>query len=253
MNGRKYLITALLTGIVLSASGCGEPFPEMTEEEYNNTVEFAVGLLMKYSNNSQEKLTYVDAKAVAKQREREAEELEKEKLENAASLTTQSTDTSTQAVTDVSGNATSSSEAANEIIPLFETMEIADGVFLAYDGYSVLSTYPESSKGYVINADKGKVLLVLSFDLYNSSDSEKDVSMLDQHATFQIKLNGKNIGYSSVTVLPNDMSSYEGSLDADAHESLVLISEIDEETSSDITSVGLIMSFNGEEQEVRLD
>lgn len=252
MNGRKYLITALLTGIVLSVSGCGEPFPEMTEEEYNNTVEFAVGLLMKYSNNSQEKLTYVDAKAVAKQREREAEELEKEKLEkekleNAASLTTQSTDTSTQAVTDVSGNATS------ETIPLFETMEIADGVFLAYDGYSVLSTYPESSKGYVINADKGKVLLVLNFDLYNSSDSEKEVSMLDQHATFQIKLNGKNIGYSSVTVLPNDMSSYEGSLDADAHESLVLLSEIDEETSADITSVGLIMSFNGEEQEVRLD
>ena len=247
MNGRKYLITALLTGIVLSVSGCGEPFPEMTEEEYNNTVEFAVGLLMKYSNNSQEKLTYVDAKAVTKQREKEAKELEKEKLENAASLTTQSTDTSTQAVTDVSGNATS------DTIPLFETMEIADGVFLAYDGYSVLSTYPESSKGYVINADKGKVLLVLSFDLYNSSDSENEVSMLDQHATFQIKLNGKNIGYSSVTVLPNDMSSYEGSLDADAHESLVLLSEIDEETSSDITSVGLIMSFNGEEQEVRLD
>ncbi|MBQ9588829.1 MAG: hypothetical protein IJR29_01445 [Butyrivibrio sp.] len=247
MNGRKYLITALLTGIVLSVSGCGEPFPEMTEEEYNNTVEFAVGLLMKYSNNSQEKLTYVDAKAVTKQREREAEELEKEKLENAASLTTPSTDTATQAVTDVSGNATS------DTIPLFETMEIADGVFLAYDGYSVLSTYPESSKGYVINADKGKVLLVLNFDLYNSSDSEKEVSMLDQHATFQIKLNGKNIGYSSVTVLPNDMSSYEGSLDADAHESLVLLSEIDEETSSDITSVGLIMSFNGEEQEVRLD
>ena len=50
MRTKKYL--GLLTAICFSLclAGCGEAFPELTEDEYDQTVEFAVGLLMKYSN-----------------------------------------------------------------------------------------------------------------------------------------------------------------------------------------------------------
>ena len=44
--------------------------PPLTEEEYNHTVEYAAGLLMRYSNNGQERLIYVDAKEVEKQRKK---------------------------------------------------------------------------------------------------------------------------------------------------------------------------------------
>ena len=45
MKGRRYLTTALLLSAVIALSGCGEAFPEMTEEEYNQTVEFDVDIV----------------------------------------------------------------------------------------------------------------------------------------------------------------------------------------------------------------
>ena len=60
MSGKKYLGLAMIIIASLALSGCGEKFPDLTEEEYAQTVEYAVGLLMKYSNNGESKLTYVD-------------------------------------------------------------------------------------------------------------------------------------------------------------------------------------------------
>ena len=60
MRLKKYFVPTLMIGMVLALTGCGEQFPSLTEEEYDQTVEYAVGLLMKYSRNEQAKLTYVD-------------------------------------------------------------------------------------------------------------------------------------------------------------------------------------------------
>ena len=72
MKTKKYLALALITSAILFVSGCGESFPELTQEEYDQTVEFAVGLLLKYSNNDQSKLAKIDVKELKKQREKEA-------------------------------------------------------------------------------------------------------------------------------------------------------------------------------------
>ena len=92
-------------------SGCGEKFPELTEEEYKQTVEYAVGLLMKYSNNDKEKLTYVDAKEVQKEREKEARKAAKDEQE---SQTTTTQPTSTVRVEEVVPTTDSSEELPEE-------------------------------------------------------------------------------------------------------------------------------------------
>lgn len=210
MRTKKYfgILTAICFSLCLA--GCGEAFPELTDDEYNQTVEFAVGLLMKYSNNGQAKLTYVDAKEVTKQREKEAALAEKEKdketskpapqpvqepvkvpepiqteIEEPSMSSTEDLSLDDQGSTQIIDSAidASSEEVVKEpddtttetesvtddpdaiVISTEETQEIIDDIFLAYEGYSVSSTYPESSKSYVINADKGKKLLVLRFDL----------------------------------------------------------------------------------------
>ena len=63
---KKYLGVLLLLCGILIMTGCGSSFPEMTQEEYDQTVEYAAGLLMRYSNNGQERLIYVDAKELKK-------------------------------------------------------------------------------------------------------------------------------------------------------------------------------------------
>ncbi len=297
MRTKKYfgILTAICFSLCLA--GCGEAFPELTDDEYNQTVEFAVGLLMKYSNNGQAKLTYVDAKEVTKQREKEAALAEKEKDKETSKPAPQpvqepvkepepiqteieepsmsssedlslddqgntqiidsAIDASSEEVVKEPDDTTTETESVTDdpdaiVISTEETQEIVDDIFLAYEGYSVSSTYPESSKSYVINADKGKKLLVLRFDLYNGSNGAKKVNILEKNIKFQVILNGKNLGYTPVTFLPNDLSSYVGTIESRAHESLVVLTEIDQDMAKEIQSLGLIVSINGAEQKVSL-
>ena len=292
MRVKKYLGIAILISAALSLTGCGESFPELTEEEYAQTVEFAVGLLMKYSNNGQAKLTYVDTKELQKQRAREeaqkakeeqtqAQEPEKEtpkpveepvkpaeetttdiSIEEAS--ITEEVSTPAEPVTENSDDTPSVSDSSESektkpaedpdavILSSEDTQEIVSDIFLSYQGYSVSSSYPESSKSYVINADKGKKLLVLRFDLYNGSDNDKNVDLLSKNIMFQVILNGKNLGYTAVTFLPNDLSSYVGTIESRAHESLVVLTEIDQSVSTEIQTLGLIVTIDGVDQKVSL-
>ena len=310
MKTKKYLALALITSAILLVSGCGESFPELTQEEYDQTVEFAVGLLLKYSNNDQSKLAKVDVKELKKQREKEARaaaqeekkkaeseetkqsqtkpetttqptqpqptqpEVEvKENPENDVAVVDSSTDNQDEqessadaeaTTTDNPGGADTSVEASTEettevtenpdavIMSSDYSQEIINGVQLSYQGYSISSTYPESSKSYVINADKGKKLLVLRFDLYNSADSVTKVNMIEKGILVQTILNGKNLGYNAVTFLPNDLTSFVGTIDPKAHESLVVLIEIDQSLATNIQTLGMIFNIGGKETEVIL-
>lgn len=310
MRLKKYFVPTLMIGMVLALTGCGEQFPSLTEEEYDQTVEYAVGLLMKYSRNEQAKLTYVDFNSAKKKREADELKLadaemvkaqsEEEQIQNEyddssqdmsgadSSAESGSSGSSSETVdvdaekSAVDGSDESGAEISVDVVDdnsgeagkdskngpaggsagvsdtgaitlsSDQTQEILDDIFLSYQGYSVSSTYPESSKSYVINADKGKKLLVLRFDLYNASNSAKEVNMLKLNLLFQILLNGKNIGYSSVTFLPNDLTSYIGTIDSRAHESLAILTQIDEKNASNVDTLGLIMTRKGKDQKINL-
>ncbi len=317
MRKKKFLVITILLSIMMFLFGCGESFPELTEEEYNQTVEFAVGLLMKYSNNDQSKLTKINVKELQKQREKEAraaaekekKQAESEKNKTSTAQTQSQTQTTTQPEVTQTTPSVTESEKKEETPSLEESIqatlgttteenqdlssedlasaagsqqeetqteekkdeqesvssnpnalvlssdystEVSDDIFLSYQGYSVSSTYPESSKSYVINADKGKKLLVLRFDLYNAAESAKKVNMIEKGILVQTLLNGKNLGYNAVTFLPNDLTSYVGTIDSKAHESLVVLSEIDSSESTSIQTLGMIVTIGGKEQEFNL-
>ncbi|MCR5404405.1 MAG: hypothetical protein K6E91_11400 [Butyrivibrio sp.] len=318
MYVKKYpaLVLAILVAAFLTA--CGGGLPSMTEDEYNHTIEYAAGVLMKYSNNGQERLIYVDAAQLQKQRKKEegttgisqeqvvetpepAEpEIEEQtdvagdtvetlddtievtdasgdmaSLDEAATSSSSETSdaASTAASTDTADAAalSSSSEAAPEkvqekeketasdssekegtasdknaiVLSSEESKEVVDDIFLSYQGYMVSSTYPESSKSYVVNADKGKKLLVLRFDLYNGSDRDRSVNFIPMNLMFQIILNGKNIGYSSVTFLPNDLASYSGNIESRAHQSVVVLTQISSSEATNIQNLGMVVTRNG--------
>ena len=282
MKKSKYLQAALIVGLTLIMTGCGEKFPDLTEEQYKQTVEYAAGLLMKYSNNSQERLVVVDVKEVLKERQKEAvraaeielakEKASKKKAEQQIPAPVQETepeeteeqnlttdpDTGTEIEQTQSEESTETEESTTAtdpnaiILSSEESQEIMQDIFLSYQGYMVSSTYPESSKSYVVNADKGKKLLVLRFDLYNGSDSGKSVNMIPLGLSFKILLNGKDIGYSSVTFLPNDLSSYAGTIDSRAHESVVVLTQISDKDSTKIESLGMNVTIKGETETVIL-
>ena len=322
------LVLTILVAAFLTA--CGGGLPDMTEDEYNHTIEYAAGVLMKYSNNGQERLIYVDAAELQKQRKKEeaangiseeqvvetpepAESENEEQMDLAGDVgessddTIEITDTSDDTETADASSATASTETADSsattastetadasattassdtadtsaasmssdtdrekvqdkeketasdssgkggnasdknaiVMSSDESKEVVDDIFLSYQGYMVSSTYPESSKSYVVNADKGKKLLVLRFDLYNGSDRDKSVNFIPMNLMFQIILNGKNIGYSSVTFLPNDLASYSGNIESRAHQSVVVLTQISSSEATNIQNLGMIVTRNG--------
>ena len=291
MRGKRFFQTALIISLSLSLVGCGEKFPDLTEEQYKQTVEYAAGLLMRYSNNGQERLIYVDAAEIEKQRQKKAME-EAEKAAEAAEqtqaqqtpvqqtpvqplpqpepeedlvLTGEDLQEGTNAESLENGETTHVAEGTEEpesseafsdpdamLLSSDQSQEITPGIFLSYQGYAVTNTYPESSKSYVVNADKNKKLLVLRFDLYNGTDTDKSVNMIPLNLLFQIILNGNNIGYSSVTFLPNDLSSYSGTIESRAHESVVVLTQISESEAKHIDTLGMIVTLRGQDQKVNL-
>ncbi|WP_026651827.1 hypothetical protein [Butyrivibrio proteoclasticus] len=318
MRGKKYLVASIVIGTTLVCSACGSSLPDLTEEEYNQTIEYAAGILMKHSNNEQERLVYVDPEAVEKERERKAEReaireanlkelqekqnaameeeqrLEEEQqaeqeredesavdessLDNSGNIedeatqatskdsedesstmeantkdTTGSEETSETEENNTSNSSKDSGSSSSAVtVTSDDSQELQSNIFISYDGYSISSHYPESSKSYVINADKGRKLLVLRFDLYNAASSAQQVNMYSKGLTFQVSVNGKKLGYTSVTVLPNDLSTYLGSVDSKAHESLVLLMQIDEDTATSIKTIEMTVTMNGKEQTVNL-
>ncbi len=291
MRGKRFFSAALVISLSLSLVGCGEKFPDLTEEQYKQTVEYAAGLLMRYSNNGQERLIYVDAAEIEKQRQKKAME-EAEKAAEAAEqtqaqqtpvqqtpvqplpqpepeedlvLTGEDLQEGTNAESLENGENTQATEGVEEpdsseafsdpdamLLSSDQSQEITPGIFLSYQGYAVTNTYPESSKSYVVNADKNKKLLVLRFDLYNGTDTDKSVNMIPLNLLFQIILNGNNIGYSSVTFLPNDLSSYSGTIESRAHESVVVLTQISESEAKHIDTLGMIVTLRGQDQKVNL-
>lgn len=320
MRGKS--ATALLSIVTISLvmlSGCGNSFPEMSQEEYDQTVQYAAGLLMRYSNNAVEKLIYVNPDKVELEDEEESSttetdiaKAETEKTEPPQSETTTEKGTTESGgktqpsgvgnsvnagSTDAAGDASndpateaskedtdkaatdisiaeasvdtiqeddptastttttteSGSTSTEKVISYSDEQELMDGLYLRYNGYYVTSSYPENAKTMVIEAGNGKRLLVFSFRVVNESGQDKYLDMVKLNPYFQLTINGTNIGYTSVTMLENDLSTFAGTIAAGESKTLVLVKEIDTSLAKNIQELELTISMDGQSQTVIME
>ncbi|WP_026497562.1 hypothetical protein [Butyrivibrio sp. WCD2001] len=355
-RGLKALITGCIMGMFLT--GCGSGFPEMTQEEHDQIVQYAVSVLMKNSNNGVEKLSSLSSLELEKQMQKEDREAKKaaRDVENAEKIANmpenpeeeEGNDDSGEALTvDESQTATElaqteeplqnpevddegeqlnndtapetdvgNTENKDDIDSLLEKFgddldegienagletetkpeeetqdtaeplpedssnteitteqssendapsteadktvdgmrqELSKGIFLTYSGYSVAGTYPDNDDIFVINATQGKKLLILNFRLANTSGMDVSVDMEKANPHFQVILNGTNVGYTNVTMLDNDLSSYKGTIPSGAKLSMVLIKQMDASKLKNVESIGLIGDMGTETIQFNLE
>ncbi len=355
MKKRVLKALAILFTTSIFLTGCGSTFPEMTEEEYNQTVAYAVSLLMKYSNNGVERLSSVSALEMQKQIEREEraaakaardEETAKaveeaannpvpedgDELENTDLVMTEPDTTepeTTQSDTsqpeentdennddvniDVASDGSSEDDDIGKLLDEYEDQlqegienagksedetdenqteepsldeklddltetettepaveetpdsgeeealttqtdttvdgmrqELSKGLFLTYSGYSVASSYADENDVFSITAVEGSKLLVLNFKLVNTSGMDVTVDMEKANPYFQVILNGVNVGYTNVTMLDDDLSSFTGTIPAGAKQNMVLIKQMKAEKVKNIDTLGLIGTLGGD-------
>ncbi len=127
------------------------------------------------------------------------------------------------------------------------------GLKLSFNGYSVMNAYPSMNAQGGVTAKDGEKVLVLNFVLSNPTSSSISLNILNRNATFKVAVNGNNVGYTKVTMLMNDLSSYVGTVSAGSEEQLVLLVIVPSAQASSISNIAVTFDINGKSYTVRLE
>ena len=232
--------TVLTTIMVVSMTGCGNKIPELTEEQVKQVGEYAAVTLLKYDKNSQSRLVDVATVEAYDQKQKELKELQevlyKDEKEEAEGM---------KPVDDTPVKEKNEATAPQEtIMSLEENFALSEGITINYTGYESCDSYPEDGSAnayFALDASEGKKLLVMEFEVKNTSATDQELNFFSKTAVFTVDLgDGKKLN-SMTTMLMNDMSTYVGTIPAGESQEMVLLFEIEEGAAENISELKLYL------------
>lgn len=239
----KRLILSLLIIISLMAfSGCVNKL-ETSQEQTDALAEYMAGLLLKYDANYDRALRPVQA-AVEDSADKQTDIIEdKEKNDNAD--TTDASDNKS----DVNANKDDRKETDSDKQMAYSLTEvIGQADFdISYLDYKLADIYPENyNKTYFfVEADEGKQLLVIRFNIKNASQENKNLTLSDAEIKYQLEMAGSRIDKPWFTVLENDLQYIDITMEPEAATEAVLIYQISK--TADTTNMKLLVT-NGDKK-----
>ena len=247
MTGRNKNIVcgALLCTMMLSMTACGNEIPDLTEEESQRVGEYAAVTLLKYDANNRSRL--VDPEMVIAKLEKEAaREATKAAQEEEKAEETGSTGTTEVTMPTAQEDITASME---------EFFGLPEGVSITYEDYMVTDSYPEdgaTDEYFALDASTGKKLLVLRFCLTNGTEQEEKMDLLNTNSRYIITVNDSIRANALTTMLPNDMSTYEETLEPGQSQELVLLLEVNEDVAGAVQTIALRLKNASNEYIIQL-
>ena len=221
----------VVAGMLLT--GCGEEVTTLTESEEAVVVNYSAGTLAKFNKRQQDGMTVVAP------REEEVSEEETEEP-----VVPEEEDSKEQEKPDEQESTTEADKPEKtEEVDLTQAIGVP-GVEVKYNGYEVRDVYEESDY-FSMAATEGKTYLVMKYTLTNTGSEEAVCDILAKKPIFTVSLNGNTAHKNEVTLLPNDLSTYAGSLAPGAAAEAVLIFEVPLDETADITTVQMGSQING--------
>lgn len=251
LSKKNIILLFMMIGTLLF-SGCASNLPEMEQEEREQIVEYAAGLLLKHNHNSTKRL--VDLTML--EEEAGAEELSGDE-------TTQPDDagqpggSNQLSAGDEAAGGTEVIDNTEEELPQTTIEEFfgLNNIQVNYQGFRVIDDYPEANGADVyfsISATSGQKLMVLEFELRNISESEVSIDMMSKNAKFKIGLNDSQTKKAMFTMLDNDFATYSGTLQGGENKTLVIICEVDEGTAQETEAVSINVKNETESADIVL-
>lgn len=250
-NKRRLRLTALsgMAGLFLASAlwlgGCGDDFPDLTDEQVEKAGEYAAMTLLKYDSQNRKRLMSIE--------DMETEEERREAWRQAAQSVKQQEQEEEKESSQENGSAggTQTGETAS-YGNLSDGFVLPEGVTIQYKGSLLCETYPQDSANYfAVVASSGKKNLVLRFLLTNGSEGSQNIDMVDLNSSYQITVNENYTRVSLPTLLENDLANYQGKLMPGASEELVLLIEVDEDV--DVSSLKLKLKNDRIESTILLE
>ena len=245
MKKRFRAAISLLISAGVLLTGCGNAIPELTEEQQELVVEYAAGTLLKYDKNHENRLIDIEELEII---EAKTEEMHKASMQTNEMQTdvNQSEVEENVAADDAEADVTVLDNTQSEAITYVSIEDFLQLEQLAFDykGFEIVDEYPnqeqEQELFFVMNATMGKKLLVLKFQVDNTSGSDVELNMNQCGVRFKIVVDGEEKN-ALTTMLLNDMAYYQGTIAAGTSQKLVLVCEVSTEKAQGLSTLELIM------------
>lgn len=245
MKSSKMKMTAILLMAAFLFAGCGDALYEMTPEEETAIVSYASQLVAKYNTYQREGEVNVSPEIL----EPEESETEAAPQEEQTDELQEQPDTQEQGTPDSNPNPPSGEGEGEAFSTINEALDLGV-VQVEYTGSNLCATY-EKSDIYAVDAAAGRQLLVCNLKLTNPSDQNLHVDILAMTPTFGAVVNGTESVPAQTTILPNDLSTYQGDILAGESADAVLIFEISGEIQ-EISEIQLKINMAGKNFTVKL-
>ena len=241
---KKIKILGLLAMSAVMLTGCVDAMPDMTTEQSDIVAEYAAGLLLKYSPNYNYRLVSDEELAAALAQENTIEE----ETESEAVTETEETKASSEETAKEQDETQQSTESAAEQIvqdvvdvdaDLAVELGIDAEIALRYQSFEICDSYPQNASGFSgTDAKQGKKLLVLHFDLENTSDEVIPCNLYDASLKLRVNINQSVLaGALETPLLPDDLVSFAEDVAAKETKDLAVVFEIDELMDEEIETL----------------
>lgn len=243
---KKIKILGLLAMSAVMLTGCIDAMPDMTTEQSDIVAEYAAGLLLKYSPNYNYRLVSDEELAAALAQENTIEE----ETESEAVTETEETKASSEETTkeqDETQQSTESAEIVQDVVDVDADLAVELGIdaeiALRYQSFEICDSYPQNASGFSgTDAKQGKKLLVLHFDLENTSDEVIPCNLYDASLKLRVHINQSVLaGALETPLLPDDLVSFAEDVAAKETKDLAVVFEIDELMDEEIETLTLQM------------
>lgn len=235
MKRKKGKIILAAAVLALGMTGCAEnQIPDMTQEDIKAVGEYIAITMMKYDRNHKSRLMELSADMLVPPDGEQTEQPEEPSGMGPVEDTP---------VIDSGGSGT----APGSSYSVEEVLEFPEGIAVEYQSYSLCDYYPENGEeaSFTIEASQGKQIMVLRFQVTNSSAEERSINLQTLEPEFKITVNGEYTRRPlPLAMLPNDLAVLSETVAAGESMEAVLLIEVKDEMAENISSVRLDVKNN---------
>lgn len=221
---KKWLLAALSVCMLASATGCVEVI-ELDREQQDKFVQYSVYSVLQHDKNYLVKLENAnDNYLTVPDSQKPVPELPTVKPDDGGDSSVEKPTPEKPTPEKPSGGGTSTSVKVDNLAEAFEL----EGVTLKYNGFKVCGSYPESDgiPSFVIKAVQGKKLVVLKFDMVNTSGKDLKLDISSKDMSVKGIFNNSVRTNALVTLLPEALNTYIGTIPAGGQIEAVLVFEM---------------------------
>ncbi len=236
MKKNKLIGCLTIIMVFMSFTGCGNQANPVVDQNLNSISEYAAVMLLKYDANSRSRL--VDMATIEEYERKQNAWKEANKTQDKNQQKDE--DTGMRPVVDTPTVDIGSETPDNTCNSIEDFFDLPDNVTITGGEYILCDSYPQNQDEYfTIEAEQGKKLLVLSFQIDNQNGQEQQVDLFHKQTSYVVTINKEHTFNAMTTMLMNDMITYENTLPSMGSENIVLVVEIDSQLQGNIESISV--------------